>query len=307
MTLVVMDEVNAPPSTGWHGHVCMPESPNPAMPTTRQGTRGGPLGLSRRESNTPRIQWRGPHEFVWRREELAIDALAHELEGLRILHLSDFHTRRYWPAAYDTLLERIAGNPPDLILFTGDFVESRRDHMPAVPHVKRLVEGFRARLGCFGTLGNHDLYHFAPQLGGTNVKLLEGQRELISLANANIELIGFPGVAPDDLTDDFLRSLPPRGQRTLRIVMSHFPQHIRRTAALRPDLFLCGHTHGGQVCLPGGVPIITHGKLPRRLCRGIHEVGPTWLVVNHGLGFSGLPLRVLCPSEVIELTLKRET
>lgn len=254
----------------------------------------------------PVVQWRGPWEFVWRDVPLSIADLPDELIGLRILHLSDFHTRNYWPPAYDTLLRGIQDNPPDLILFTGDYVESRRDHMPAVPHVKRLVAGFRARLGCFGTLGNHDLYHFAPQLDNTNVTLLEGARRLISLDNSAIEIIGLPGVHRDDLKDEFLRTLPPRTSRTLRIVMCHFPDHFPRVRFLEPDLFLTGHTHGGQVCLPGGIPIITHTKLPRRYCRGVHRIGPTWLVVNHGLGFSGLPLRVNCPAEVVELKLQCE-
>jgi uncharacterized protein len=259
-----------------------------------------------RPSRAPWFQWRGPHEFVWRHERLPMGDLPTELDGLRVLHLSDFHTRHYWPPVYDKLLARIASDPPDLILFTGDFVESRRDHMPAVPHVKRLIEGFSARLGCYGTLGNHDLYHFAPQLARTNVELLEGARKLIPLSNANIELIGFPGVARRDLTNEFLRSLPPRGERTLRIVMSHYPEHLPRAAHLRPHLFLAGHTHGGQVCLPRRMPIITHSKLPRRLCHGVHRMGETWHVVSRGLGFSGLPLRVLCPSEVMELTLAHD-
>lgn len=254
----------------------------------------------------PLVQWRGPSEFVWKRVPVQILELPAELDGLRILHLSDFHTRHYWPPAYDALLARIADDPPDLIAFTGDFVESRRDHMPAVPHVRRLVAGFRARLGCFGTLGNHDLYHFAPQLDGTNVKLLDGRRELLHLASASIELIGILGVDRSDLKDAFLRDLPPRGESTLRIVLSHFPEHVCRTRHLRPHLFLAGHTHGGQVCLPGGVPIITHTKLPRHLCRGVHRLGDTWLVVNHGLGYSGLPLRVMCPAEVVELVLRKK-
>ncbi len=254
----------------------------------------------------PWVQWRGPSDFIWRKLPLAVAGLPSELDGLRILHLSDFHTRGYWPQAYDTLLARIAANPPDLILVTGDFVESRRNHMPAVPHVKRLIQGFVARLGCFGTLGNHDLYHFAPHLDDTNVKLLEGDRTLIHLSNAAVELIGLPGVARKDLKDDFLRALPPRGAGTLRIVLSHFPDHVRRSLPLEPHLFLCGHSHGGQVCLPGGVPLITHTKLPRRLCRGVHRLGQTWMIVNHGLGFSGPPVRVLCPSEVIELTIKTD-
>jgi predicted MPP superfamily phosphohydrolase len=256
----------------------------------------------------PRWQWRGPSEFVWKRVTLLVANLAPALHGLRILHLSDFHTRRYWPPAYDTLLARIAADPPDLILFTGDFVESRRNHLPAVPHVKRLVAGLRARLGCYGTLGNHDLYHFAPHLDDTNVTLLEGARHVLDVGDggAAIELIGFPGVDRTDLTEDFLRSLPrERVDGALRVVMSHFPDHLPRAEFLAADLFLTGHTHGGQVCLPGGHPIITHCRLPRALARGIHRVGPTWLVVNHGLGFSGLPLRLLCPSEVVEIRVER--
>src|SRR3954470_18447165 len=98
----------------------------------------------------PAIQWRGPRAFAWRRPTLSIKDLPEELDGLRILHLSDLHTRDYWPAAYDILLDRIAADPPDLLICTGDFVKDKHDPMPAVPHVKRLVAGFRARLGCFG-------------------------------------------------------------------------------------------------------------------------------------------------------------
>ena len=116
------------------------------------------------KSHEPWIQFRGPRVFAWRRRTLGVRDLPRELDGLRVLHVSDLHTRHYWPAAYDILLERIAVDPPDLLLVTGDFVESKHDHTPAVPHVKRLVAGFQSRLGCFGTLGNHDLYHFAPQL-----------------------------------------------------------------------------------------------------------------------------------------------
>lgn len=255
------------------------------------------------EAPAPIVQWRGPHGLIWRNESLPIADLPRELDGLRILHLSDFHTRHYWPRAYDKLLSRVASDPPDLILFTGDFVEERYEQLPALPHVRRLLDGFRARLGCFGTLGNHDLYHFAPHLDDTSVELLEGKRRLITLANANIELIGFPGVARRDLSNEFLRTLPARQPRTLRVILSHYPEHLWRAKRLQPHLFLAGHTHGGQICLPGGIPIITHSKLPRRLCHGINRVDDSWLVVSRGVGYSGPSMRVLCPSEVMELKL----
>ena len=99
----------------------------------------------------------------------------------------------------------------------------------------------------------------------------------------------------------------PHGARTVRIVLSHYPDHLLRTRHLHPDLFLCGHTHGGQVCLPGGYPILRHDSSPRRLCTGIHWIERTWMVVNRGFGFSGMPVRLFCPAEVLDLRLTRMT
>jgi len=253
------------------------------------------------------FQLRVPYGWEWNCATLAVPNLPRALEGLRIVHLSDFHLRRFWKKPYDEVLERLAKNVPELLLYTGDFIEEKHDYRPALPMALRLVAGFRARLGCFGILGNHDKYWMDRHLKGTNITLLDGRRREIEVGGgASIELIGLPGVDRRDLTEDFIQSIPRRHDRTLRIVLSHFPDHIRRTQfPLQPDLFLAGHTHGGQVCLPGGYPIIRHDTLPRRLCSGIHWVDRTWLVVNRGFGFSGLMVRLFCPPEALELRLTR--
>jgi predicted MPP superfamily phosphohydrolase len=106
---------------------------------------------------------------------------------------------------------------------------------------------------------------------------------------------------------DFVNSIPARRSGALRIVLSHFPDQLLRTRSLAPDLFLAGHTHGGQICLPGGWPILRHDSLPRRLCKGIHQVEKTWLVVGRGLGTTNLHIRLFCPPEVLEIQLKRAT
>ena len=252
------------------------------------------------------FQFRIPYGFEWNCARLPVPNLPPALEGLRILHVSDFHLRRVWKEPYDDLIRRIARSKPDLLLCTGDYLEEKHDYRPALPMVLRLVAGFRARLGCFGVLGNHDRYWLEPHLRGTNITLLDGARREIDVGGAAIELIGLPGVDRHDLTDPFIRSIPRRRDHTLRIVLSHFPDHLRRTQfALQPDLFLAGHTHGGQVCLPGGYPVVRHDTLPRRLCTGIHWVDRTWLVVNRGFGFSGLMVRLFCPAEALELRLTR--
>ena len=282
----------------------------PHLPAPLQDAPPDPVdraGVVERPVKGPWLQWRHPFVFEWNTARLPVPGLPPALAGLRIVHVTDLHLRKRWRSNYDDLLGRIGRDPPDLLLCTGDFVDNKRNHAAALPTLYRLLEGFRARLGCFGILGNHDRYHFAPRLEGTNVRLLDGAREVLTVGDAQIELIGLPGVDRRDLTPEFVNALPPRDATppgTLRIVMSHFPDHLRRTEALRPDLFLAGHTHGGQVCLPGRVPLIKHDSLPRRLVSGVHRVGPTWLVVTRGIGTTTLPLRVFCPPEVMEIRLE---
>jgi predicted MPP superfamily phosphohydrolase len=71
---------------------------------------------------------------------------------------------------------------------------------------------------------------------------------------------------------------------------------------LDADFFLAGHTHGGQICLPGGWPLITHDRMPRRYSKGIFRFDGTWYIVSRGFGFAGVPVRINCPAEVAEIT-----
>jgi uncharacterized protein len=76
---------------------------------------------------------------------------------------------------------------------------------------------------------------------------------------------------------------------------------------LSPDLILSGHTHGGQVCLPGGYPLITHDALPRAYASGVHRIGQSWLVVSRGMGFAQFCLRLFCPAETLEIRLTTDS
>jgi hypothetical protein len=247
------------------------------------------------------IQFFPPQIVEWNRLRLPFDHWPAALDGLRILHLSDFHLRRYWPPVLDAVLRQINDNPPDLLLITGDFVDNKRNHRPAMPQVRRLIAGLKSRLGCFAIHGNHDSYKIGQELGGANVTFLDGRRITLQTPRGPIEIIGLPGRHRIELTGRFLTALPPRQPALPRIVLSHFPDHLKCTGGLNADLFLAGHTHGGQICLPGGKPIIWHDALPRKLSRGAHKVENTWLLVSRGLGFTGLPLRTFSTPEVVEI------
>lgn len=254
-----------------------------------------------------------PRDIEWNIARLPVPGLPSALESIKIVHVTDLHLKRAWLKGYEVLLEELERARPDLLLVTGDFVDNRYNPGPALPALYRLLEGFKARLGCFGILGNHDRRILAPKLEGTNVRLITGKRELIHVDGTDgapggtIELIGLEGILRRDLTEKWVRSIPPRSDQpaTVRIVLSHYPDHLKRTQSLQADVFLAGHTHGGQICLPGGIPILRHDTFPRRLCTGVHRVGNTWLVVGRGIGSTGLPLRVFCPPEMIQIHLVR--
>jgi predicted MPP superfamily phosphohydrolase len=257
-----------------------------------------------RPANGPWLQVGSSRGFEWHRVDLALPALPAELEGFRILHVSDFHAWAHWDPAYDDLIDRVRKEQVDMILFTGDFVDCKRDYSRAMPVVRRVMEGLTSRLGTFAILGNHDNDLLAAPLGSWGVRLVDARRLSLESGTAAIELIGFGGVDRGDLDPWFVKSTPPKKERTVRIVMSHFPDSFRRAETLHADLFLAGHTHGGQICLPSGRPISSHDSLPLRYCRGIHRVGETWLIVNRGFGFSSkLRVRTFCPAEVIEIKL----
>ena len=109
----------------------------------------------------------------------------------------------------------------------------------------------------------------------------------------------------EDFDPVFLHSLGAKPPNTVRIVLSHYPDLIRNIGFLEADLYLTGHTHGGQICFPGRIPIIRHDSLSMKFITGINRFQQTWLVVNRGLGFSSVPIRLFCPAEVIEIRLQK--
>lgn len=242
-------------------------------------------------------------EFEWNRGTLAIPKLAPALVGLRIVQLSDLHFRPLWFQAYDPLIRRLAAHPPDLVLITGDFVEARADHRPALPFLARFLKSLSTRLGVFGILGNHDGDLLGSRLGEMGVTLINGRTARLEARDAVVELVGLPGVHRRDLTPQHLAGIAPKQSGELRIILSHYPDSIRKLVPLQGDIVLAGHTHGGQVCLPGGFAPLTHDALPRRLAGGIHKYGDAWLVISRGMGFATWRIRAFCPAEVVELTL----
>jgi predicted MPP superfamily phosphohydrolase len=270
------------------------------FPALRQASRPQPLAIK------PRVQFRLPAGFHYHRYPIELPNLPAALVGLRILHLTDTHLRSYWGPPYDRLLERVTAGPPDLILFTGDFIDNKCDHRPALPTVQRLVRGLVAVAPTCAILGNHDPEVLQPYVAELGVPFLTHRRVLFPIRGHHLELIGLPGTARQELDMDFVRSVPEPVAGTPRIILCHYPDLFPATLHLTPDLYLTGHTHGGQICLPNGNALISHDRMPKRFAKGLHRIGGAWYHASNGFGVTGLPFRFFCPPETTEFHLKHK-
>jgi predicted MPP superfamily phosphohydrolase len=258
-----------------------------------------------RRPDGPWFQYVDPVGYEWNVVEIAVDGLPAAMNGYRILHVSDIHCWPEWLTSYDDLADRVAADPPDLILNTGDYVEEVDNPWPSVPTARKFLSKLPAKYGHFGVFGNHDENLIRADFLRCSLRFIDGERTLVESPRGRIELIGMPGYDRAALDPAWVESLPPRTPGVPRVVLSHYPDHVRRLRGIQVDLLLSGHTHGGQVNLPGRIPVIRHDSLPMSQFLGLHRIGRTCLVVNRGFGFSTAGIRVFCPSEVIEIRLVR--
>ena len=218
--------------------------------------------------------------------------------GLRVAFASDFHAGAAtpWPVL-EAAADRLDRLRADVLLLGGDFVSI--DPEPT-GRLARLLSGVHAPFGKFAVLGNHD-----HQADASAVVAHLDQAGIEMLTNRAIALPPpFDGVSVCGLDDhmsgepDATRAFADAG--AIRIVLMHAPSGVLDIGDRSFDVAFCGHTHGGQIALPGGRPIvIAHGALSRRYNAGRYPLdGQRTLLVSRGVGCGTLPIRWNSPSSV---------
>ena len=262
------------------------------------------------------VRYVEPARFDVTETAVHLACLRPELAGLRIVHLSDFHCQ-HDPAIEWSSREAVRlamEQAPDMIVISGDMFEM----CELAEECRGQLEGFRAPLGVFAVPGTHDRAHEDPfacleapeedvetlrgAVGKIGIELLANESRLLKVDGATLAIAGTDEYAFG--RDDVQKALDGTDAADLVILVAHTPDLIDDPATVSADLVLCGHTHGGQIQLPGiGAPWAPVWR-DRRRASGLLRAGEQICYVTRGVA-SATRARFGCRPEIAVLTLAR--
>ena len=236
------------------------------------------------------------------RNEIWINDLPQAFEGFTLLHLTDLHLdiNDEMPEA---IARRLRDVDYDLCVITGDF--RARTYGPydrALQAMARVREALRDPV--YAVLGNHDSIQMVPGLEAMGVHVLLNEAVPVERGGERIWLAGIddPHYYEAHNIEKATAAIP---EGAVSILLSHSPEPYQHAAHAGFDAFLCGHTHGGQICLPGGFPLMLNARAPRSVCNGPWRCHNMAGYTSRGTGVSVVDVRFNCPPEMTLHTLHR--
>lgn len=261
--------------------------------------------------------------------DLYFPHLPQGLDGVVLLHIGDLHTRGF--GTKEQCVQQVIDRGADMIFCSGDFcfqmgisnplVRTAKLHThdvgfgwrgfsmpPDIPMAKKVVsqlfEKVSCPLGIYAVQGNHDPDAFMPHLADLGIRVLANETIQVETDRSmRFNLFGVRCFERGFV--DIPATLSNMDPDLFTIGSCHYPEMAESLAAAGVDLNLAGHTHAGQICLPGGMPIITHNLTGKKYVSGLNRIGTRCVYTTRGIGYSMLPLRFCCSSEIIRFTLKR--
>jgi predicted MPP superfamily phosphohydrolase len=219
-------------------------------------------------------------------------------EGYTILHLSDLHTDGLADDG-EGIVRIIENIHCDLAVMTGDFSfeETGVYCSTCLKALTPIIESISALDGIYGVLGNHDTLEMVPELEKLGVQMLLNDAAWLRRGSTDIVLSGV-----DDphyyKCHDLKKALTGATPDKFQILLSHSPEIAPEASGYGIDFCLCGHTHGGQICLPGGIALYANSPCNRRYISGSWKCGDMKGYTSRGTGFSCATARFFCPPEI---------
>ena len=244
------------------------------------------------------LYWRGrknAEKIQVRHNHISLKTLPRQFEGFTLLHISDLHVDMN-EGAMRRLTELISDMAYDVCVLTGDYRGKTFGPFDAtlegLARVRSHLKG-----PVYGVLGNHDTIRMVPGLEELGIRMLLNECEAISRGDEAIYLAGIDDAHyyRVDNIEKAASEIPDNG---FSILLSHTPEIYRQAAHAGFDLLLSGHTHGGQICLPGSIPISLDSVLPRYMGSGPWKYGNMVGYTSVGVGSSIVAVRINCLPEI---------
>ncbi|NQV22521.1 MAG: metallophosphoesterase [Rhodospirillales bacterium] len=238
---------------------------------------------------------RNADRVLIRHNTVQLPCLPPAFDGFTILHISDMHVDMN-PGAMSCLTDLVQSIEYDACVLTGDFrgktfgpIDGTLEGLARVcMHLKQPV---------YGVLGNHDSIRMVPGIEEMGIRMLLNESEILERAGQRLHLAGI-----DDAhyfrVDNIEKAAEKIPHEECSILLSHTPEIYRQAAHADFNLLLAGHTHGGQICLPGSIPIILDSVLPRRMGSGPWTYNAMIGYTSVGAGSSIVAVRLNCPPEI---------
>jgi predicted MPP superfamily phosphohydrolase len=235
--------------------------------------------------------------------EIKFDFLPASFDGYRILHIADPHFDAI-EALEETIVDCVRGVCVDLLVLTGDYrmaFTGPFDH--AVRAIENVIMAVTARHGVLATLGNHDSAAIVEPLENLGICVLVNETITVTHGGEKIRITGC-----DDVhrfyTEEVDAALAAGGDG-FKIALIHSPEAAHLAADAHYAFYLTGHTHGGQICWPGGKPTMMFCNIPAAYASGLWRCGRMIGYTSRGCGVSHLPVRFFSRGEISIITLRR--
>lgn len=230
-----------------------------------------------------------------RHNRFTIPDLPESFEGYTILQVSDPHLDMA-PDFPHVLIEAVRDVDYDLCVLTGDY---RADTFGPYEAALNGIRQVRAHLAgeVLGILGNHDSIRMVTGMESSGIRMLLNEHVVIERGVDRLYMAGIddPHYYRADNLEKAADTIPAN---VVSILLAHTPEVYRHAAHAGFDVMLCGHTHGGQICLPGGIPMMCNASCPREFCSGQWRYHRLSGYTSTGSGASIVDVRINCPPEI---------
>ncbi|WP_020408073.1 metallophosphoesterase [Hahella ganghwensis] len=240
--------------------------------------------------------WRNACNLTLTQNKVEHSLIPEVFNGYRILQLTDLHLDMD-ETITQSIIEAVCPAEYDVCVLTGDYrAQTYGPYDEALEGLRQLRASLKGDV--YAVLGNHDSIRMLPAMEDMGYQLLLNEGVSLQRGGGRIRLAGVDD--PHYYRVDNLEAAARDGDPELfSVLLSHTPEIYRQAAHAGFDFMMCGHTHGGQICLPGGVPLTLDADCPRFVGKGAWKWGGMLGYTSVGAGTSIIPVRFNCPPEIV--------